>query len=67
MKTFLILAFSFSFLGSLAMGLYNVRTAADIEADQVAEYIPPTRRAPRGGYPGGSTRFNEQPIHQVDV
>ncbi|MGF1523547.1 MAG: hypothetical protein ACFBSF_14620 [Leptolyngbyaceae cyanobacterium] len=67
MKTFLILALGCSFLGSLGLGLHSFRAADKVEVDQVAEYIPPSRRAPRGGYPGGATRFNEQPLHSVDV
>ena len=65
MKIFLILTLGCSILGSLGVIFHSAQTG--IDADQVAEYIPPSRQAPRGGYPGGPTRFNEQPVQNVDV
>ncbi|NER79562.1 MAG: hypothetical protein F6K42_08255 [Leptolyngbya sp. SIO1D8] len=66
MKSFLILTLTYVVLGSLEAGLQSVPTGRShlLRRDKVAEYIPPSRQAPDGGYPDG-TRFHEQPIHNI--
>lgn len=67
MKTCLTIVIGCSLLSVLG-AVYGTDSAIDQDRsqDEVAVYIPPSREAPDGGYPGGATRLHNQPIYQAD-
>lgn len=61
MKVGLAIVIGYSLLSVLGASLNTSFGVGDTrqQDDDVAVYIPPSREAPYGGYPGGATRLYE--------